>query len=57
VVVGGIIPDEDIPALKTAGVDEVFQPGASTEAIVNFIRSKARAFSTGGPPEQTQTPS
>ena len=29
-VVGGIIPDEDIPGLKQAGVSEVFQPGAST---------------------------
>lgn len=37
-VVGGIIPDEDIPGLKQAGVSEVFQPGASTQAIVDFIR-------------------
>jgi methylmalonyl-CoA mutase C-terminal domain/subunit len=43
VVVGGIIPNEDIPALKQAGVAEVFQPGASTQAIVEFIRSKAAA--------------
>ncbi|MGH9325190.1 MAG: cobalamin B12-binding domain-containing protein [Terriglobia bacterium] len=42
VVVGGIIPDEDIPALKQAGISEVFQPGASTEAIVEFIRAHAR---------------
>jgi methylmalonyl-CoA mutase C-terminal domain/subunit len=42
-VVGGIIPDEDIPDLKKAGVAAVFQPGASTEAIVSFIRSKARS--------------
>jgi methylmalonyl-CoA mutase, C-terminal domain len=46
-VVGGIIPDEDIPGLKEKGVAEVFQPGASTEAIVDFIRSNARALSTG----------
>ena len=39
VVVGGIIPDEDIPGLKQAGVAEVFQPGASTQDIVEFIRS------------------
>src|SRR5579859_3078091 len=37
-VVGGIIPEEDIPALKKAGVAEVFQPGASTQDIVEFIR-------------------
>jgi len=38
VVVGGIIPDEDIPALKQAGVAAVFQPGASTQEIIEFIR-------------------
>ena len=41
-VVGGIIPDEDIPALKQAGVSAVFQPGASTQDIVEFIRSHVR---------------
>lgn len=41
VVVGGIIPDEDIAVLKTAGVAEVFQPGASTQQIVEFIKSHA----------------
>src|SRR5580692_1899782 len=33
VLVGGIIPDEDIPGLRKAGVSEVFQPGASTQTI------------------------
>ena len=42
VVVGGIIPQEDVPFLKQAGVAEVFQPGASTPEIVEFIRSHAR---------------
>ena len=42
IIVGGIIPDQDIPALKQAGVSEVFQPGASTQAIVEFIRSHVR---------------
>lgn len=37
-VVGGIVPDEDIPGLKQAGVAAVFQPGASTQEIVEFIR-------------------
>lgn len=41
-VVGGIIPDEDIPGLKQAGVAEVFQPGASTQTIVEFIRKNVR---------------
>jgi len=40
VVVGGIIPDEDARQLKEKyGVAEVFQPGASLEEIVKFIRS------------------
>ena len=41
-VVGGIIPDEDIPNLKQVGVAEVFQPGASTQEIVEFIRTHVR---------------
>ena len=41
-VVGGIIPDEDIPGLKQAGVAEVFQPGASTQTIVEFIRKNVK---------------
>ena len=38
VIVGGIVPDEDAEALKRQGVAAVFQPGASLEAIVEFIR-------------------
>jgi len=38
---GGIIPDEDIPKLKAAGVTEVFTPGARMEDIVTFIRKRA----------------
>jgi methylmalonyl-CoA mutase C-terminal domain/subunit len=37
VVVGGIIPDQDVPALKAAGVAGVFGPGTSTNDIVQFI--------------------
>jgi methylmalonyl-CoA mutase C-terminal domain/subunit len=37
-IVGGIVPDEDAAELKKQGVAEVFQPGASLDAIVNFIR-------------------
>ena len=40
VIVGGIIPDEDAEALKQQGVAAVFQPGASLDAIVDFIRSR-----------------
>jgi methylmalonyl-CoA mutase C-terminal domain/subunit len=38
VTVGGTIPGDDIPELKRLGVAEVFTPGSSTEAIVDFIR-------------------
>ncbi|SHI31672.1 cobalamin B12-binding domain-containing protein [Propionispora hippei] len=37
---GGVIPDADIPALKEAGVAEVFTPGTATQTIVDFINSK-----------------
>ena len=42
VIVGGIIPNEDEPALKEAGVQGVFGPGTLTEDIVTFIRENAR---------------
>ena len=38
VVAGGIIPDEDVPALREMGVKGVFGPGTTTDAIVSFIR-------------------
>jgi methylmalonyl-CoA mutase C-terminal domain/subunit len=38
VVLGGIIPDQDIPHLKQAGVAAIFQPGTSMDEIVRFIR-------------------
>ena len=37
-IVGGIVPDEDAALLKKQGVAAVFQPGASLDAIVGFIR-------------------
>lgn len=42
VFLGGIIPDEDIPALKAMGVAEVFGPGASTDDIIAKVRAIAR---------------
>jgi len=39
VVVGGTIPGDDVASLKQLGVDEVFTPGAATEAIVEFIEA------------------
>jgi methylmalonyl-CoA mutase, C-terminal domain len=38
VIIGGIVPDEDAAQLKRLGVAAVFQPGASLEEIVEFIR-------------------
>jgi methylmalonyl-CoA mutase C-terminal domain/subunit len=35
---GGIIPDEDIPALKDSGIAEVFGPGTTTEEIITYIK-------------------
>ena len=37
---GGIIPDSDIPRLKRQGVSEVFGPGTSTTAIVDYLRAR-----------------
>ena len=39
VFAGGVIPEDDIPALKAAGISEVFTPGTSTEAIVAWVKS------------------
>lgn len=35
---GGVIPEDDIPGLKAAGILEVFTPGTSTDDIVQWIR-------------------
>ncbi len=43
VLVGGIVPQEDIVILKQKGVSEVFLPGTSTEDIVKFINQNVRA--------------
>src|SRR5246127_2159252 len=43
VIVGGIVPDDDIPKLKEQGVSAVFLPGTSTQEIVKFIRENAKA--------------
>jgi len=43
VVVGGIIPDEDVLALNEIGVRGIFGPGTSTQDIVEFIRKEMEA--------------
>jgi methylmalonyl-CoA mutase C-terminal domain/subunit len=40
---GGIIPQEDIQALKALGVKELFTPGTSTQDIIRFVRDNIRA--------------
>ncbi len=42
VIAGGIIPDDDAAQLKKQGVAAVYQPGASLDEIVNFIRSSVK---------------
>ncbi len=40
IVIGGIIPEADIAALKNAGIAEIFLPGTSTQDIVKFIQDR-----------------
>jgi len=37
---GGIIPEEDIPVLKEAGIAEIFGPGTLTSTVADFIRQR-----------------
>jgi methylmalonyl-CoA mutase C-terminal domain/subunit len=48
---GGIIPEDDVPGLQKVGVERVFQPGASLQEIVEYVRSavaKRRGTDMGG---------
>lgn len=42
IIGGGVIPDEDIPSLKAAGVDEVFTPGTATTSTIDFIKNNVK---------------
>ncbi|OGP49364.1 MAG: methylmalonyl-CoA mutase [Deltaproteobacteria bacterium RBG_13_43_22] len=42
VIGGGVIPEEDIPALKAAGISEIFGPGTYTSDIVQYIQENVR---------------
>jgi len=42
VVIGGIIPDVDIPKLKAAGVKGIFLPGTPMQSIIDFINRNVR---------------
>ena len=43
VVAGGIIPEEDIPAMRQMGIKEIFSPGTPTSDIVEYIRRESAA--------------
>jgi methylmalonyl-CoA mutase, C-terminal domain len=43
VVIGGIIPDVDIPKLKEAGIKGIFLPGTPMQGIIDFINSNVRS--------------
>ena len=38
IVAGGIIPEEDVPALKKIGIEAIFRPGSRTQDVVDFIK-------------------
>ena len=42
VVIGGIIPDIDVPKLKEIGIKGIFLPGTPMQEIVEFIHANAR---------------
>ena len=42
-LVGGIIPDDDIPALREMGFRGIFRPGTTTTEIIDFIRENVAA--------------
>jgi methylmalonyl-CoA mutase C-terminal domain/subunit len=43
VLVGGIVPEEDVVPLESVGVDKVFTPGATLDDIVAYIRRRTRS--------------
>jgi methylmalonyl-CoA mutase C-terminal domain/subunit len=43
VFAGGIIPEQDIQGLKMSGIDEIFLPGTSTRAIVDYLQTRFAA--------------
>ena len=42
VIGGGIIPDEDVPALKASGISEIFGPGTHTDEIIAYIKENLK---------------
>lgn len=42
IIGGGVIPEGDIPALKEAGIAEVFTPGTPTTDVIDFIKANVK---------------
>ena len=42
IIGGGVIPDDDIPGLKAAGIAEIFTPGTPTSATIDYIRHNVK---------------
>jgi len=42
VIAGGVIPEEDIPALKEKGIKAVYTPGTPTKEIVEYIKNNVK---------------
>ena len=45
---GGIIPEADIPKLRDAGIAEIFTPGTTTSAIVDWVHGNVQSEANGG---------
>ncbi|HWH37524.1 MAG TPA: cobalamin B12-binding domain-containing protein [Candidatus Limnocylindrales bacterium] len=43
VTAGGIIPDDDVPALEAAGVSRIFGPGTTIREVAEYIRGNVRS--------------
>ncbi len=44
VIGGGVIPDDDIPGLKDAGIEAIFTPGTVTSDIIDFISNNLKRY-------------
>ncbi|WP_425447837.1 cobalamin B12-binding domain-containing protein [Dethiothermospora halolimnae] len=42
IIGGGVIPDDDIPVLKKAGISEIFTPGTPTSVTIDFIKENIK---------------
>lgn len=52
VMAGGILPDEDIPAIEALGIKGNFGPGTSTEEIIAFVRNNIHPSRLAGAPAE-----